>query len=164
LGWCPAIKYNPPENVTQNGVIERRRAVHRGTRACARVERGRPGLIRGCLSHTSGRCPNLLSGCGVVCGGDNFRPLHLETATRRLRLGQSALTRGPAAPAAELSPAATTCAAAWHSVAVLLPAPSVRPGKTKLTWVVPDAALKTFHRHHTSSRHSRVIILHACIA
>ena len=93
-----------------------------------------------------------------------FRPLRLETETRQLRLGRSALTRGPAAPAAELSPAATTCAAAWHSVVVLVPAPSVRHGKTKLTWVVPGAAPKTFHRHHTSRRHSRVIILHACIA
>ena len=42
----------------------------RGARACARVGRGRPGLIRGCLSHTSRRYPDLLSGCRVVCRGD----------------------------------------------------------------------------------------------
>jgi len=45
-------------------------SVPRGARACARVGRGRPGLIRGCLPHTSRRCPDLLSGCRVVCGGD----------------------------------------------------------------------------------------------
>ena len=56
-----------------------------------------------------------------------FRPLRLETEARQLRLGQSAITRGPAAPAAELSPAATTCAAAWHSDAVLLPEPFCGP-------------------------------------
>ena len=50
-----------------------------------------------------------------------FRPLRLGTEAQQLRLGQSALTRGPAAPAAELSPAATKCAAGWHSDAVLLP-------------------------------------------
>ena len=93
-----------------------------------------------------------------------FRPLRLDTETRQLRLGRSALTRGPAAPAAELSPAATTCAAAGHSDAMLLPAPAVRQGKTKLTWVVPGAAPKPLGRRHKLRRHSRVINLHACIA
>jgi hypothetical protein len=46
------------------------RSVPRGARTCARMGRGRPGLIRGCLSHTSRRCPDLLSGCRVVCRGD----------------------------------------------------------------------------------------------
>ena len=41
---------------------------------------------------------------------------------------------------------------------------AVRQGKTKLTWVVPGAETKTLLRRHTSRRHSRVIILHACIA
>jgi hypothetical protein len=63
-----------------------------------------------------------------------FRP-RLGTETQQLRLGPSALTRGPAAPAAELLPAATTCAPGWHSAAVLLPAPAVRRGKNRLTTV-----------------------------
>ena len=46
------------------------RSVTRGARTCARMGRGRPGLIRGCLSHTSRRYPDLLSCCRVVCRGD----------------------------------------------------------------------------------------------
>jgi hypothetical protein len=52
-----------------------------------------------------------------------FRPLHLGTEAQQQQLGPSALTRGPAAPAAELSPAAATCTPVWHPDAVLLPAP-----------------------------------------
>ena len=56
-------------------------------RTCARMGRGRPGLIRGCLSHTSGRCSDLLSGCRVVCRGDWQKQLRLPATHRRCRHG-----------------------------------------------------------------------------
>ena len=71
--------------------------------------------------------PDAVPACGraaEMCTDANpLLPLRIGTEAPRLRLCQSALTRAPAAPAAELSPAATTCAPGWHSAAVLLPAP-----------------------------------------
>ena len=82
------------------------------------------------LTHSGGAChtrPDAVPACcraAELCtDASALLPLRIGTEAQQLRLGQSALTRGPAAPAAELSPAATTCAPGWHSDAVLLPAP-----------------------------------------
>jgi hypothetical protein len=125
------------------------------------ASRTNPGVL---VTHASTLSQSAVGLPGCVQRRQARDPPGCNTETRQLRLGRSALTRGPAAPAAELSPAATTCAAAGHSDAMLLPAPAVRQGKTKLTWVVPGAAPKPLGRRHKLRRHSRVINLHACIA
>jgi hypothetical protein len=85
---------------------------------------------RGVLEQSGGAChtrPDAVPACcraAELCtDASALLPLRIGTEAQQLRLGQSALTRGPPAPAAELSPAATTCAPGWHSDAVLLPAP-----------------------------------------
>ena len=51
----------------QNRLQDEKTSHMRGARTCARMGKGRPGLIRGCLSHTSRRYPDLLSGCPGLC-------------------------------------------------------------------------------------------------
>ena len=88
------------------------RSVPRGARTCARMGRGRPGLIRGCLSHTSGRCSDLLSGCRVVCRGDRQKNAPAcntqEMPAADVRFDRVALAQDPAL-ALKLSPAASPC-------------------------------------------------------
>ena len=84
----------------------------RGALACARVGRGRPGLIRGCLSHTSRRYPDRLSGCRVVCRGDKHGHAPVcnkqERTAADVRFDRLALAQDPAL-ALKLSPAASPC-------------------------------------------------------
>jgi hypothetical protein len=62
--------------------------VSRGARACARMGTGRPGLIRGCLSHTPRRFPNRPSGCRVVCRGGRHE-IRLDATRRRGSCGSA---------------------------------------------------------------------------
>ena len=80
--------------------------------ACARMGRGRLGLIRGCLSPTSRRYPHLLSGCRVVCRGDKHGNAPFcnkqERTAADVRFDRLALAQDPAL-ALKLSPAASPC-------------------------------------------------------
>ena len=88
----------------------------RGARACARMGRGRPGLIRGCLSHTSRRYPDLVSGCRVVCRGDKHGNAPIcnkqELTAADVRFDRLALAQDPAL-ALQPSPAASPCSRPW---------------------------------------------------
>ena len=107
------------------------------------------GWRRGVLDQYGGAChvcPDAVPACCPVAelcaDGVPYDPFTSGTEAQRLRFGRSALTQGPI-PAAELSPAATTCApSSCHAsdCAILtqsLSRDEVRRGKNRLTQHVP---------------------------
>ena len=85
--------------------------VPRGVLACAQAGKGRSSFDQsgGACHARPDAVPGRCRAAELCADASPFRPPRLGTEAQQLRLGQSALTRGPAAPAAELS-RPTTCA------------------------------------------------------